>query len=427
MKISNREKIMLFILGIAVIAFGYYNFIYLVQTDKIEKKLKEEVEIKQKYETAKTTIDTLEDKKNDADLLKVKVEGESKPFYPIINQEHIILELDKLLKDNDLVGAIKFESIASGSVEKASKTSQILAESSLQPIVDKYKNKNSQNSNSKPANSSDKNNTLNNSESNNKNNSNADKSKEEKKDTLQYVKIQISFQGSYEGLSKMLTTIRENERKIVVNSIKISSDTKKGIQGTLNLEIYSIPKINDEIENYLKWDFNNTYGKDVPFVTETESPLLSTNSKIALTESEEVTRTNDFIASVKSITSDLPKIMLGKANDDMRTSYVYGNSNSEEPVEMILTQDGDKYYYKYKTSKQSFPANYDGLGEEFVPKSKNIVLKILSENKLSGNDNSRMRIKILNKTDKDVQVNVSGDDSRVTIDANESNVKINKN
>lgn len=427
MKISNREKIMLFILGIAVIAFGYYNFIYLVQTDKIEQKLKEEVEIKQKYETAKTTIDTLEDKKNDVDLLKVKVEGESKPFYPIINQEHIILELDKLLKDNDLVGAIKFESIASGSVEKASKTSQILAESSLQPIVDKYKNKNSQNSNSKPANSSDKNNTLNNSESNNKNNSNADKSKEEKKDTLQYVKIQISFQGSYEGLSKMLTTIRENERKIVVNSIKISSDTKKGIQGTLNLEIYSIPKINDEIENYLKWDFNNTYGKDVPFVTETESPLLSTNSKIALTESEEVTRTNDFIASVKSITSDLPKIMLGKANDDMRTSYVYGNSNSEEPVEMILTQDGDKYYYKYKTSKQSFPANYDGLGEEFVPKSKNIVLKILSENKLSGNDNSRMRLKILNKTDKNVQVNISGDDSRVTIDANESNVKINKN
>lgn len=423
MKISNKEKMMLFILGIIVVGFGYYNFIYLVQTSKIEGKIKEETEIKQKYENAKITIDTLEDKKNDVDLLKVKVEGQAKPFYPVINEEHIILELDKLLKDNNLEGKIKFEPIVSAGVEKADKANQILAKSSLQPIVDKYKNKNSEDSNSKTANSTNK--------SNAENNSNADKSKEEKKDTLQYVKVQVSFEGSYDGLSKLLTTIRENERKIVVNSVKLSSDTAKGIKGTLNLEIYSVPKISDEIEDYLKWDFNNTYGKDVPFIAEKENQFFNIgNTTSALTStstSNEVARTNDFIASVKSITSDLPKIMLGKANDDMRTSYVYGNSNSEEPVEMILTQDGDKYYYKYKTSKQSFPANYDGLGEEFAPKSKDIVLKILSENKLSGNDNSRMRIKILNKTDKDVQVNISGDDSRVTVDANESNVKVNKN
>lgn len=423
MKISNKEKIMLFILGIIVVAFGYYNFVYLVQTSKIEAKIKEETEIKQKYENAKITIDTLEDKKNDVNLLKVKVEGQAKSFYPVINEEHIILELDKLLRDNNLEGKIKFDPIVSGSVEKSDKANKILAKSSLQPIVDKYKNKNSEDSNSKTANSTNKSST--------ENNSNADKSKEEKKDTLQYVKVQVSFEGSYDGLSKLLTTISENERKIVVNSVKLSSDSTKGIKGTLNLEIYSVPKISDEIEDYLKWDFNNTYGKDVPFIAEKENQFFNigntTSTLTSTSTSNEVARTNDFIASVKSITSDLPKIMLGKANDDMRTSYVYGNSNSEEPVEMILTQDGDKYYYKYKTSKQSFPANYDGLGEEFSPKSKDIVLKILSENKLSGNDNSRMRIKILNKTDKDVQVNISGDDSRVTIDGNESNVKVNKN
>ncbi|AWK49725.1 pilus assembly protein PilO [Clostridium beijerinckii] len=425
MKISNKEKIMLFILGIIVIAFGYYNYIYLIQTNTIEEKLKEEMEVKQKYETAKATIDSIEDKKYDANLLKVKVEDETKPFYPIINEEHIILELDKLLKDNELDGKISFEPIVSDSVEKADKTSQTLAESSLQSIVDKYNNRNSEDSNSKPANSSDKSNIANNSEVNNKNNFNTDQAKEKKKDTLQYVKIQVTFEGSYDGVYKMLTTIKENERKIVVNSIKLSSDTTKGIKGILNLEIYSVPKINNEIEDYLKWDFNNNYGKDVPFAAEKEGSLSNTAITTS-SKSEEVTRTNDFIASVKSVTSDLPKIMLGKANDDMRTSYVYGNSNSEEPVEMILTQDGENYYYKYKTSKQSFPANYDGLGEEFVPKSKDIVLKILSENKLSGTDNSKMRLTILNKTDKDVQVNISGDDSRATIDANESNVKINK-
>jgi type IV pilus assembly protein PilO len=40
-----------------------------------------------------------------------------------------------------------------------------------------------------------------------------------------------------------------------------------------------------------------------------------------------------------------------------------------------------------------------------------------------------MKLKIINKTDKTVDVNITGDDStnpRVTIDADNSNVKVNK-
>ena len=38
MKISNKEKIMLCILGIIIIGFGYYQFVYLFQATKIEEK-----------------------------------------------------------------------------------------------------------------------------------------------------------------------------------------------------------------------------------------------------------------------------------------------------------------------------------------------------------------------------------------------------
>lgn len=419
MKISNRERIMIFILGIILIGFGYYNFVYSVQTTKVEEKLKEENQVKEKYETAKTTIDSLENKKNDVELLKVKIEDKSTPFYPIISEEHIILEIDQLLKDSQLKGTIKFDPIVCDSVGDDSKSNKSLPQSTLQPIVDKYNN------NDITTDSSDK---------NNKNDSNANASKDKKKDTVQYVKFQVNFQGTYDGIYKFLSAIGENEKKIIVNSIKLSSDTSNGIKGTVNLEIYSIPKINDELEEYLKWTLNNSYGKDVPFAPGTANQSVNSTASESVNataaKQQETKIQSDFIVSVKSITSDLPKIIIGKAKDSLRTTYVYADSNSQEQAEMIFTQDGDKYYYKYKTSKGTFPANYDGIGEEFIPTSKDIILNILSESRVDANDNSGIRLKIVNKTDKSVDVSVIGDDStnpRVVVDWDGSNVSVNKN
>ena len=216
------------------------------------------------------------------------------------------------------------------------------------------------NSTNSKTNNKDSNNTNGTSNANNQN-----ASKDSKKNTVQYLKCEVKFEGKYEDLDKFLNSIGQNEKKIVINSIKLSSDTSKGIKGTIDLEFYSVPKIDDELESYLKWDINKTYGKNVPFGAGTshDTSAASTASDKAVSGAQKNTEQGDFIASVKPIASDLPTIMMGKAKDDLRTSYVYADSNSMEQVEMILSQDGDKYYYKYKTSKGTFPANYDGLGK----------------------------------------------------------------
>jgi type IV pilus assembly protein PilO len=439
MKISNKEKIMLYILGILIIGFLYYQFIYSYQINVIQEKTKQESELEQKYTTTMNTINSLDSKKSDVKILKAKISDESLPFYPTISEEHIILELDNLLKSSGLDGGIKFNPIVSDGVETEEKKNNTLAESSLQGIVDQYNNvtegtKEGNNTNEKAnlnnnAISSNSNqsqtsgNTTNNSTNtaNNSNNSNtntSNDSKDKKKNTVQYVKCEVTFEGSYDGLNKLLNTIGKNEKKIVVNSIKIDEDTLDSIKGTINLEIYSVPKIDDELENYLKWDLNNTYGKNVPFSTGAASGNIETNKD-----------TSDFVASVKSISSDLPTVMIGKTNDDLRTTYIYADNNSEEKAEIIFTQDGDKYYYKYKTSKGTFPGNYEGLGAEFVPISDNIVLDVLSENRITSNDKSELNLKIINKTDKLVNVNISGDDSadpRVTVDGDGSNISVNQ-
>ena len=138
MKISNKEKTMLCVLGSIIVGFLYYQFLYLSQTAQVEEKLKAESEIKQKYETTMNTINSMEDKKTNVKILNAKISDETVSFYPTINEEKIIIELDKLLKDSGLDGGATFQPIVSNSVENSKKEVKSLAESSLQGIVDQY-------------------------------------------------------------------------------------------------------------------------------------------------------------------------------------------------------------------------------------------------------------------------------------------------
>lgn len=442
MKLSNREKIMLYILGIIIVVLGYYKFVYTYQIGIINEKTEAKNKIEEKYNTAVDTINKLDSKKSDLKILTAKINNEAMPFYPTISQEHIILELDKLLKDSGLDGSIKFEPIASASVEEVDKKSEVLKDSSIEKIVDGYKNidedsakdTESDTESEKESNSKNNNNEISNKENSNYNNSKTDNNENtnttssedsqndnknsKDQNTIQYMKCEVDFQGSYDSLDKLLNTIGKNEKKIIVNSIKINEDTLNSVKGTINLEIYSIPKINDKLEDYLKWGLNNTYGKIVPFDTNAATGNVKDESD-----------TQDFQGSVKSFTSDLPTVTLGKANDSLRTSYIYGDSNSRENAEMILAKDNDKYYYKYKTSKGSFPSNYNDIGREFVPNGDNILLKISSENRITSDDKSELNLKIINDTDKLLIVEIDGDDTanpRVTIDGDGNNIRVNK-
>lgn len=421
---NDRDKIRLLILGIIIIGVGYYKYVYVPQLTAIDEKSKQEIAIIEKYNNVVNTINTFEDKKIEVKILKAKINDKTTPFYPVINKEQIIVELDKLLKDNNLKGGITFQPVVSDSVEASKNEVKSLPDSSLKKIVDQYKNtlmidgKNEQN---KIANENDSNNIDKSIPANNANEpqtSNTQKNPKEKKNTVQYLKCEVRFEGTMENLNKFLNTIGKNEKRIIVNSIKISKDDKEGIKGSINLEFYAVPKINDELENYLKWQLNNEYGKNLLF----SNTLLNKNA-------EENVQSGDFIVSIKSVSSDLPTVMIGKVNDFLRTTYVYGDNNGEENVEIILTQDKDKYFYRYKTSKAMYPANNSGAGVEFVPASKNIVLNVLSEKRTGSNDKSELKLKITNKTDKLVNVDITGEDKidpRVTVEGDGKNINVNQ-
>ncbi|MGG7153527.1 pilus assembly protein PilO, partial [Clostridium neonatale] len=244
-----------------------------------------------------------------------------------------------------------------------------------------------------------------------------EKSENISKDKVHQLRCNINFTGTYENLLNFLKEINDNN-KMVVNSINIGEESLEEIKGSMVIEIYAIPKINDEINEYLQWDFNKEYGKYVPFGSETSSSNIDTEINL-----------DDFVISVKSINSVLPTITIGKADDKLKSTYIYADNNSVEEVEIELTKENNKYYYKYKTNKESYPVEYGVNKVEFNPLSKNINISVLSENRVNQEDKSGMKLKVINNTDKLVNVNISDDDSnnkRVVVEGDSSKVSVNQ-
>ncbi|MDR5588675.1 pilus assembly protein PilO [Clostridium aquiflavi] len=435
MKISKREKVMLSVLAIVLIGFFYYKFIYLNQTSKIADKSKNKNELEQKYNNIINTINSLDDKKSEIKILNTKVSYKADSFYPTISQEHLILELDKLLKDSGLEGGFIFNKIEVAEVPETEKTQENLKESTITQMTEKYNDKinsiieknnsSSESDNSKSESNSDESllNDSKDTQHKSKSSSNSENSLGENdsnyKEEVEQIKFELNFSGSYASLDTFLNSIRNYERKIIVNSIIISEKTIDQVTGTMSLEIYAMPKINDDLEKYLNWTVNNIYGKSSPF-------SLDGSVGNVITDGEKTD--SDFLVSVKSITSELPSIIMGKSNDKSKATYIYANNNDVEEVEIIITEMYDKYYYKYKTSNGSYPIDYNGLGEEFIVNSDNINIKVLSENRVNSNDKSGLKINIINKTDKLVNVEIDSDDSknaRVTVDGDSKNISVN--
>lgn len=436
MKISKREKTLICMLGLIIGAFLYYQFGYVTLNNLVNDKTKQKEDIENKYQSAVNTISSMEAQKVKVKILNAKITDEATPFYPVISQDYIILEMDKLIKESGLDGGMTFKDIEVKSVspEKKSDKDKDLPESSIQSIADEYRSKYESKEEKKDEQSSSENTDNSGEEKDNKGNdfsssannnspssssTDSNTEKGQKENTIYQLQLNVDFNGTYAQVVKFLELLRQYDKKMPAYAINMSTKNLTDVKGSVNMMVYGAPKINNELEEYLTWNLNNTYGKDKPF---TVNSATGTGIKSDIVS-------GDFLVSAKSANSDLPTIMIGKANDPLRNTYVYADSNIETLVELELTKEGDKYYYKYRTSNGSTPKNYNGNGNEFVPNGENIEINIQSDSRVNTEDKAGLKLKIINNTDKLVNVNISGDDKsdpRVSIDGDSQNINVNK-
>ena len=420
MNISKREKYLIGILGAVLICFVYYQFIYKIQVEKLSTKREEKNKIEQRYEDVMEAIKNIDAKEENLKILKSTVLDKSKKLYPVIMQEKIIIEIDKLLNDSGLKGNIAFSPIETASVDKLTAPEIKRTESSLKAIADEYSGDAEKSEGSNEVTNNESNNT---STEGNDGQASQEVAQTSKEAISEQLKVAINFSGSYEALKKFISSVENYERKVVITNISISSKSQEELAGVMNLEFHAVPKLSEEDMDYLRWTLNNVYGKEILFSNGAASGAYVST----IEEQNNKEDINDFVMMLKSSLSELPTVTIGRAKDDNRESYIYSDNEKIEDVEISLEEAEGKTYYKYKTSDSYYPKDNSSEGKEFTTKSEEIVLEILSEKRSETADNSGIKLKVINNTTKKVEIIVKDDDTsnpRVTVTSEGNTVNV---
>lgn len=368
-------------LAVLLAAVGFHKFILSKQYAKISELRAQNSSLETQVNSIKAHISFRDKITSDVKILKAKAENKSESFFPSITQEKIILLMDNVIKNSGInVNSLSFSELATGPIEDNAKASNDKGTQSnpLSVLVNEY---NGDKARSKSAQSTDN--------SSAKSSFPADK-----------MEASLSYSGNFSSLMSLIKNIETFSKKIIIKNINIGSGQDDLVSGTITLDFFAIPKLNSEDENYLPWTLDGNYGKDNPFYSTAITSSAPASAAIDF----------DFLMSVRPISSDLPTIMLGKAKDSSKITYIYDDNPGVENVEVYLTKQDNKYYFKYKAGNNSYPAQYSSAGTEFAPSGSSINFKIYSVKRNSTGDMAGANIKIINKTDKAVNIVIDGDD-----------------
>ncbi|MDM0451186.1 hypothetical protein QTH59_03550 [Clostridium perfringens] len=405
MKINKREKTLLFVLALGVVGFGYYKVVWDYQYNKLKDLKSKELKVKQEYNDDVKMVNSIEPNKEEINIFNSEIQNLTSGFYSNISQPNIILELNNLMNDANVKGTMSFSEIKTMPVmdkqegDSSSKSENDENKNQIQGIVNDYNN------------ITDK-----------KKNEDKKNKKQEEIYNLNQMTVSLSVNGTYDNVMKFMKSIEENPKHINILNFNLSAQTDGNVSANMNIQLVAIPKIDASKEEFTTAD--EKYGKENPF---SGASVVGTGTIENELENSKVK--NDFLMTVRPINSDLPTIVLGKSGDKDKKTYLNNDENSVSNIEMYISGDNGKYYYKYKVEGKSYPTKFEGNGEEFKPNGNDINFEIFSEKRVNKDDKSGANIKIVNSSDKEVNLIINKDDEkspRVNV-TTEGKVKVIKN
>lgn len=388
MKINKREKTLLFVLALGVVGFGYYKVVWNYQYNKLKDLKSKELKVKQEYNDDVKMVNSIEPNKEEINIFNSEIQNLTSGFYSNISQPNIILELNNLMNDTNVKGTMSFSEIKTMPVmdkqegDSSSKSENDENKNQIQGIVNDYNN------------ITDK-----------KKNEDKKNKKQEEIYNLNQMTVSLSVNGTYDNVMKFMKSIEENPKHINILNFNLSAQTDGNVSANMNIQLVAIPKIDASKEEFTTAD--EKYGKENPF---SGASVVGTGTIENELENSKVK--NDFLMTVRPINSDLPTIVLGKSGDKDKKTYLNNDENSVSNIEMYISGDNGKYYYKYKVEGKSYPTKFEGNGEEFKPNGNDINFEIFSEKRVNKDDKSGANIKIVNSSDKEVNLIINKDDEK---------------
>ena len=135
MKMSQREKYLLTIVGCILVGVLYYQFLYTSQKEKLELAKNELMEVQARHDQVMSNIATLPKRQEDIKGLTASITERTSSYYPTLIQEKIILELNEIIEETGITASFSFSPITAQNVQPLSAGEYLAPQSTLEPLV----------------------------------------------------------------------------------------------------------------------------------------------------------------------------------------------------------------------------------------------------------------------------------------------------
>ncbi|MFZ5353577.1 MAG: hypothetical protein ACOZCL_12765 [Bacillota bacterium] len=407
MKLSKREKTLLAILLIIGLSFLYYNYMLTPQLSRIsELRLKLE-EQQNNVNVANMQMSKDNQVYKDYKILNAKVEQMTSRFFHMIVPESYVLFMDDMIKSSGIeASSISFSEITLGiPSEKKEEEEDKKVDPDIQRMLNEIMGKSTGETDNSSANTDGT------------DSKGAEAANKENAYGLEHISATLNIEGTYFEIVDFMKKIEIFDKKILINSLNLTSNETGSITGSIVLDFYAMPKLNIVDEDYANWTFENDFGKDNPFSS--YSGYVSPSGGAGRTAGQgqagsqkgaaQAADYYDFIFAASPMSADIPTFIIGYAKDKSGVSYVYDDSDKIESAVFEIIEEDGKYYYRYKIGNSSYPKDYTSM-VEFMPIGKNIVLKLSSSPRLNEKDNNGINLTIVNSTNKKLEISFFNED-----------------
>ena len=212
----------------------------------------------------------------------------------------------------------------------------------------------------------------------------------------------ITYKGSYEDLKNYLDYIAGYKYRMNISQINIaySSDAEKPLEectGSLTLNEYAItgPDRTADVPT-----IELAEGKEIIFEDENGGSKASTSHDGD--NGDSIISNHNLVILLNNASSDTTSGIIVASNESDEGSYVTSSANSEQNLDIQITEEDGKKYITYAIGASS---------KKVEVLSSDVTIFVKSSARVDSNDTNGVNVSINNSTDLSVFVKVSDDDA----------------
>lgn len=215
------------------------------------------------------------------------------------------------------------------------------------------------------------------------------------------VKSTLSFGASYADFKDVLSYILHNSYKCTLESLSVSYNAEEDVvSGSFVLTQFSIVGADRE--------FGGTYINNEFFGTENIFQSSIFDSEVEGEENgNDILADYDVYLSLQSYETDSPALKMGFKTDASKT--IINEDNDVKDVTLKITGEAGDYRISYKVGNVTYPVNDYAEGADFTPGVK-LSLLVNCSSRTSVNDVSGANVSIINESDMTLNIKVINDD-----------------